>query len=886
MAPSSTPRISGGRARRSRIRVGRMVRIYRNRLRVRAVLVQELLAVLGLAVGVALLFSSQVASESLNKSVSELSSGLVGNMQLQLQARGPGGFDAGLLGTVRKIPGVAQALPVLEQQATIIGPRGRASVELLGADAQFAHATGPLRKHFTVEQLEHQQALALPAPIAGAIGAESLVPIEVQVGTHVTSTSMGATLHQGDIGALVNSPVAMAPVAYAGALAGNPGRLTRIFVRAKPGREAQVRAALVALAAGRLNVFPADFDSTQFDKAAAPTNEVAALFAGISAVVGFLFAFNALLITAQLRRNLIRDLRRSGATRARTIGVVLLDALILGVLGCGLGLVLGDVASVTLFHSTPGYLSYAFPVGSERVVTFKSVAIAVAAGMLAALIGVLAPLRGELARPLRRSSRNERSERSGSAANDGSRGRPGGRARIGGGLVCLGATTLILALDPALAILGAVLLTIAMLLLLESLLDGVIAVFARAARRRRSATASAPAFLRSARRAHRAAMGLAARELRAPATRTRSLAIAATGAVAVFGSVAIGGAHGNLQSGLDRTATDMNRVSAIWVSAGGAANTLGTTPFDSSSAARLQKLAGVRSVAIYRGGFLALGDRLVWVIAPPASSPSPIPSSQLLEGNLALANARLRAGGWAVISQAIADERHLQIGDSFVLPSPVGTSFRIAALSTNVGWPPGAVIVNASDYAKAWGSAEASAYNIDVQPGNSASTVSAEVRRALGGDSGLSVQTARQREGEWRASSRQGLSRLSQIALLVLIAAAVAMAGAMAAMIWQRRSGLAYLKRQGYRRSVLWQALLYESAVLLGASCSIGAVFGLYGQVLGSHYLASVTGFPIVFSLDLLVALESVALVSLAAGAIVAVLGYAAAGVPPRFNPG
>ena len=45
---------------------------------------------------------------------------------------------------------------------------------------------------------------------------------------------------------------------------------------------------------------------------------------------------------------------------------------------------------------------------------------------------------------------------------------------------------------------------------------------------------------------------------------------------------------------------------------------------------------------------------------------------------------------------------------------------------------------------------------------------------------------------------------------------------------------------------MLWRWLLCESALLLVAGCLIGAVFGLYGQLLVSHFLASVTGFPIV----------------------------------------
>ena len=157
--------------------------------------------------------------------------------------------------------------------------------------------------------------------------------------------------------------------------------------------------------------------------------------------------------------------------------------------------------------------------------------------------------------------------------------------------------------------------------------------------------------------------------------------------------------------------------------------------------------------------------------------------------------------------------------------------------------------MNSADYARAWESSEASAYNIAARAGrlsgSGARRDSAGARAALRHWSQKPPRSGRELTG---AGSRQGLSRLSQISTLVLIAAALAMAGAMGAMIWQRRPQLAYIKRQGYTRGVLWRALLCESALLLVAGCSIGAVFGLYGQLLLSHALASVTGFPIVFS--------------------------------------
>jgi putative ABC transport system permease protein len=853
---------------------------YRARLRVRVVLVQELLAVLGLAVGVALLFGSQVAGTSLNYSVSQLSRSLVGDMQLQLQARGPRGFPGALLGEVRRIPGVLEAQPLLEAQADLIGPHGRESVELLGAPPSFAHNLRELPGHLTAEQVAHQQELGLPAPVAAEIGAgESLQPVEIQVGTHVSSTLVGAVLEQANIGELVHSPVAIAPIAYAQQLSGTPGSLTRIFVRTAPGREAQVRTALIRLAAGRLNVEPAGFDATLFATAAASSNQSAGLFAAISALVGFMFAFDAMLITTASRRELIAELRENGATRSRTIQTLLFDALILGVLGSALGLVLGDIASIVLFGSNPGYLSFAFPVGLQRVVTSRSVAISVGAGMLAAAVGVLVPLRGELSRPLRRPAASEPAATRtpdgdvaagvGGPTHNGAARSPWFAGVLVAGLACLALTTIVLVFDPAGAILGSASLLVALLLLLAPLFELVIAGFDRLQRRLRSA-------------ATRQAMV----ELRNPATRTRSLAIAATGAVAVFGSVAIGGAHGNLQRGLNVTAAHLNRVTDVWVSVAGRANTLATTPFAATTATRLRQLPSVSSLAIYRGSFLDIGKRRVWVVAPPPSSPAPIPAGQIVRGDFSLAEARLRGSGWVVLSRAIADEQHLHVGESFTLPSPRPTVFRVAALSSNIGWPPGAIIMSSADYARAWESSEASAYNIDLRPGIAPARGVAEIRRALGPSSGLTVQTARGRELEWEAGSRQGLSRLSQIALLVLIAAALAMAGAIAAMIWQRRGQLAYDQRQGYPRGVLWRALMYESGLLLLAGCAIGAVFGLYGQVLISHALASVTGFPIVFSLAVPVALWSVALVSGAAAVIVGVAGYFAARVKASVNPG
>ena len=842
------------------MRLSNIAYLYLVRLKARVVLVQELFAVLGIAVGVALLFASQVASTSLNGSVAQLTSGVIGQSKYQLKARGPRGFSEALFGEVQRLPGVSAAVPVLEAQASVTGPAGSRSVDLIATDPRYVRLAGPLLAHFRASQLAHQRAIALPVPIAEAVGTGPLDVVRLQVGASVVRTLVGAELNARSIGALVNSAVAVAPLAYVQGLTGMDGRITRVFVQVRPGEDREVRAGLVRLAAGRLNVEPADYEATLFDQAAASVNQSTKTFAAICALVGFMFAYCSMLLTADLRRGLIRELRRGGATRREVVKTLLFDALVLAAVASLLGLALGDLLSIVAFSSPPGFLSFAFPVGSQRIVTSQSVLVAVGAGMLAACFGVLIPTRDLWVSTGR--GRHARRHARAPATHPAFDRRTAGM--LAGGCACLAITTLILLAAPQSAIVGVVALIAALLLLLPALLDLVLAGFERLQRPFGSG-----------------ATALAVVELRSPKTRNRSIAIAATAAVAVFGSVTIQGSHTNLQGGLDRVFHNVSGVTDLWIVPREEQDLLSTTSFQGLRASTLEDLPGVGAVGVYRGGFLEYGGRSVWVLAPPATASSPIPRTQLLAGSLALANARLRAGGWAAISKTLADQHRLHIGQTFVLPSPRNTAFRVAALTTNLGWPPGAIVLNGKDYARAWESPEPSAYNVMLAPGASAVKVRGEIQADLGAASGLAVETATQREQAQRATSRQGLDRLTQIALLALMAGVLATATVMGGMISQRRRRFARMKVQGYGRRTLWRALIWESGLLIGAGCLIGAGLGVYGQLLLSHALMSITGFPVVLSANVLVAFADFVLVTVVAAVCIAIPGYRAAGVAP-----
>jgi putative ABC transport system permease protein len=832
-----------------------IIHLYLVRLKARIILVQEAFVVLGIAVGVALLFASQIASTSLNGSVARLTNGVVGQSKYQLAARSSAGLREPFLGQVRRLPGVDGAIPVLEQQASISGPRGTRAVDLIATDPRSVKLAGPLLHRFTAKQMAHQEALALPQPIAHAIGVGQLEEATLQLGGRRIATVVALELSSRDIGELVDSPVVIAPLAYAQKLLDMPGRISRIFVRPYPGRDAEVRAGLQRLAAHRLNVEPATFDVTLFDQAATPINQSTGTFAGICALVGFMFAYCSILLTIDLRRALIKEVRRGGATRPQTCKILCFDALVLGVTASILGLAMGDLLSVLVFPSSAGYLTFAFPVGTQRIVTTRSIAISVAIGMLAAGVGVVSPARELWQRP--------GTTRDSSAI----RGRfsPHALLWLAAAFICLTVTTILMVAAPQSAIVGMVTLLVGLLLLLPLVVDATTAGFERLYNVGGSAGAI-----------------LAVHEIRSPKTRVRSATIAAISAIAVFASVTIQGSHVNLEGGLNQVISQLSTVANIWVQPSGRQDLLATTPLIGQRPLNLSQLHGVRSAQPYRASFLTYDARRIFVVAPPSTATWPIPPSQLTGGsNLAVATARIKAGGWAVVSEAIAKDEHLRIGQPLTLPTPNPITVRLAATATNLGWPPGAIVLNSRDYVHGWSESTPSAYNVMVSSGASVSAVQAEIRRVIGPGTAFTVQTAREHALLLDVASHEGLSRLTQISILVLLVGLLATATSMTAAISQRRRHYARMKVQGYGTSDLWSALIWESLILFGGGCAIGAVLGMYGQFLLSHALVTVTGFPVKLSPEVVLAFGCFAIVTIVGAAVVGIPGYRAASIRP-----
>jgi putative ABC transport system permease protein len=839
------------------VRISMLAHLYAVRLRSHAI--QELLAGSGIAVGVALVLGVLVANASLTGSAEQLVHDVIGAARLQLAARSQEGFEEVLDEQARRLPGVKVAAPVLRENVAIVGPDGRQPVQLLGVTAAVLNLGGLDARQFGLASFSFGRGLILPASVAGAIG--------VEPGDHVTMFAFGsahevtvsAVLKNAPFGAIASSPIAITRLGQAQRLTGLQGRLTQVLIKPQIGSGRQVAGELRTVAGQGVNVEPADEELRLLDEAVKPNDESTTLFAAISVMVGFLLALNAMLLTVPERRRFVADLRMQGYDWRQVIVLLAFQAAVLGIAASAVGVALGDLLSHVFLHRIPTYLTTAFPIGSQPTLHLWTVLLALGCGVLAAMLASLSP-----ALDLRAGRPADAVFRDGSGGGEVLRLRTSLKlALTGAALLVIIAVTL--ALAPGLTIVGGMTLAVVVLCSVPIAFVGVARLLQWAGERIPSSS-----------------LIVVVSELRA--VTTRSVALAGIAALAVYGSVAVGGARADLLRGLDTNFDEYLRTAQLWVTTGG--NDLTTNAFSAGSVtASIARNPDVASVREYQGGFLDVGVRRMWIIARPDGDEPTIPASQLVQGNAREASRLLAAGGWATVSNDFAQEHRLRLGSRIVLPTPTGPAvLRVAAITTNLGWSPGAVILNTSDYRRFWRTSQPSALEVSLRPGISEAAGKRAVARAIGRRPGLGIQTFGERRAQYAADSRQGLYALTDISTLLLIAAALAVATALSAAIWQRRARLASLKIQGYDTGQLWRALLLESALVLGIGCAIGAVIGVYGHALASRWLRLETGFPAPFQVGPGKVLVTLALLAVIAIAVIALPGLAAARAPARAS--
>jgi len=791
------------------VRPATLFHFYRRRLRVHVV--QELFAGAAIAVAVALVLAFQAVNGGIGAAGGQNLRALTGDATLSLVARDDRGFGAGMRARIAALPGVAHAAALLEQGASVAYGGRRAQIRLLGADAELASLHALATRRIDLGRL--QPGIVLPLAVAhqlalvGADRAGGLPHVRLIVRGRSYSVPVSAVLDRGMLGPLSRASAGFVSLASAQRLAHLPRRATRILVVPAPGRDMQVRAELERSAAGRLTVMSRDEELRAIAVAAGPIDSSTALVTAIGALVALLLAFTAMLPTLADRRQFVTALRTAGCTRTHVVQIVAFQAIVLGTIASGVGLLGGLLLARGAEHDLAGYLGFAFLLATRHALSWQTLVAAFAGGVSVSCLGAAPALV-----------------------------HPRGA----------GAQEMVLP--------------------------------------RRSAHAVGAMRRAFGRRLPPGTLVLALRALRASSL--LALALVTAGAVAVFAAIGMLGSQQSLLRGMAADLRGSLGTADVWISQPG--DELALRPFDVRGLSRrVAAVGGVRGVRPLRGGLLDLGSRRVWVVArPPADRPL-VPAGQIAAGDVGLLAARVQAGGWVAVSQQVADAQGAGLGDELRLPTPAGErSFRVAAITTNLGWGPGAVVMGARDYRRAWGGGDASALEIDLTPGVDADRAIPAIRHALGAAAaGLQVESSRARIAHVIAVARSGMDWSKRAARLLLIAAALAMTAAIGAGSWQRRAVFGQLRLMGWRSLKLWYMLLWEAALVLGAGCLVGAAAGIYGQYLGDPWLRWGIDYPTAHPFAIEQTVSTCLLVFALALAGTAVAGAFMTRTPPRVRP-
>jgi putative ABC transport system permease protein len=324
------------------------------------------LSVVGIALGVGVLFASLATDAGIAASIDRTVRDLVGRADLRVESFGETGLSAASLAAIEGAPGVTVAAPAL-QRRTYLAPSVDdpnavpAPVTALGID--------PAR-----EPAVRDVVLAAGRPLSAPNALEALV---TQTLAAANGTALGGTITFQALAGPVDLKV-VGILAGSGPIVGSEGRtvvlplktmqdafedptVNRVDVVAGEGATPdEVAAALGVALTSEPYVLSSPSDvATSLRSSTADFRGTTALIAAVALFVGAFLIFNTLSMTVSERVRELGLLRAAGATRGQLVGFVIAQAIALGlagaVIGLAVGLVLGELmaADVRSIGSIP-----------------------------------------------------------------------------------------------------------------------------------------------------------------------------------------------------------------------------------------------------------------------------------------------------------------------------------------------------------------------------------------------------------------------------------------------------------------------------------------------------------------------------------------------------
>lgn len=776
------------------------------------------LAVLGVALGVAVVVAVDLANASATRAFALSTEAVTGRTTHQVLGA-PLGLPDGAYRRLVMEAGIERAAPVVEDYASVVRPDGRRGrvLHILGIDP---FAERPFRSYLgrgggaqgfdLAPFLTRPRAAVLARETARELGVAAGGTLPVRIGGTVVPLSIVGTLSPaGETARQALADLAVMDVATAQEVTGQLGRLSHIDLMIPEGSAGErllARARAVLPPGATLATAAARSRSTETMTRAFRLNLTALSL--LALVCGVFLIYNTITFSVVQRRTLLGTLRALGVTRGQVFALVLAEAAAVAVLGSGAGVVLGIALGSGLVRLVTQTINDLYFVLSVRELAIPAATLAkgAAVGVAATLLAALAPAWEATSTPpravLTRSSLETRLRRALPRAI----GAGAALLALGAGLLTIHGGIVLAFAALFLVIVGCALLsppaTVGLMRLLSRPMGALFGILGR----------------------------MAAGGVVAALSRT-GVAIAAL-VVAVSVTVGIGVMIQSFRSTVVRWLDDSLHAD-FYVAAPAAGGGFRGGALDPGLAARAAAIPGVFRVETIRRVELPASPEPVRLVAID------IPADAFTAGGgpgrwrgrrsdrtgravvLAAGDPR-RAGaafaaGDVIVSEAFAERRRVGPGAVLALRTARGERpFHVAGVFYDYASDQGIVMISHRAYAALWGDAALSGFSVALRSGatpSEAAAVERALRRELLG-SGISVQSNRAIKGASMAIFDRTFLITGVLRLLAGLVAGIGVLAALMALELERARELAVLRASGLTPRQVWELVTAQTGLM------------------------------------------------------------------------
>jgi putative ABC transport system permease protein len=376
---------------------------------------QYVLCLLGVALGVAMMVSIDLANGSAQTAFELSTDAIAGRATHQIEALAPAGIEESVYTTIRQQAGLATVAPIVD--GYVLAPAlGNQPMRLVGVDL---FAESPFRNYFTPQDQTVGEAglqTFLTEPNTVVLGADVARRYQVELGETFTLDLSGRQVSVKLVGMVqpestttrrALSSLIFADIATAQEMLQMQGHLSHIDLIAQSDADLQAIEALLPEGV-RLETAASQKNAVRQMTAAFRLNLTALSL--LALVVGMFLIYNTITFSVVQRRSLFGILRCLGTTPRQLLTLIMGESAILGLLGSLVGLVLG----VVLARSIVGLITqtindFYFVVSVQQVAIsplslVKGLIIGIASALLAALVPALEAMQTSPQTILQRSS--------------------------------------------------------------------------------------------------------------------------------------------------------------------------------------------------------------------------------------------------------------------------------------------------------------------------------------------------------------------------------------------------------------------------------------------------------------------------------------------------